>query len=145
MFYRFYRGGHSSWVICVIAGGKGTIEVGCQSGGGRVQGMRNTLVCPRLLTYAHLKAVWYPHALTFSVSCTSLQSTHRLDKKTTLACALKMLTWTWLLFAPPLLFTLSYLKSSHFWSVTYGIYLYLLFPGKRLILEEIQCTSLDQT
>lgn len=33
MFYRFYHGGQSSWVICVIAAGKGTTEVGCHSGG----------------------------------------------------------------------------------------------------------------
>lgn len=33
MIYRFYRGGQSSWVICVIARGKGTIEVGCQGQG----------------------------------------------------------------------------------------------------------------
>lgn len=49
MFYRFYRGGQSLWVICVIAGGKGTIEMGCQSGvegkGKGGQRMRNTLVC----------------------------------------------------------------------------------------------------
>lgn len=90
MFYRFYRGGQSSWVICVIAGGKGTIEVGCQSGGGRVQRMRNTLVCMRRLAHAHLKAVWHPHPLTFSVSCLQSKHTHpRLTNKTTLGRALK--------------------------------------------------------
>lgn len=76
MFYRFYWGGQSSWVICVIAGGKGTIEVGCQSGGGRVQGMRNTVVCVWRLAHAHLKAVWHPYTLTFSVSWIGLQNKH---------------------------------------------------------------------
>lgn len=33
MFYRFYHGGQSSWVICVIAAGKGTTEAGGHSGG----------------------------------------------------------------------------------------------------------------
>ena len=63
------------WVICVIAGGKGTIEVGCQSRGvrlGVVQRMRNTLVCMRRLAHAKVKAVWHPHPLTFSASCTGL-------------------------------------------------------------------------
>lgn len=33
MFYRFYHGGQSLWVICVIAAGKGTTEAGGHSGG----------------------------------------------------------------------------------------------------------------
>lgn len=85
MFYRFYRGGQSAWVICVIAGGKGTSEVGCQSGGGRARWMRNTLVCVRRLAHAHLKAVWHPHPFTFFVS--KQTHTHTLNDQILLACA----------------------------------------------------------
>ncbi len=101
MFYRFYRGGQSSWVICVIAGGKGTIEVGCQSGGGRAQRMRNTLVCVQRLahstrTHKSCLASTPSHILCLMPAKQThihTYSTHSMNK-TTLACALKRPTCT---------------------------------------------------
>lgn len=127
MFYRFYRGGQSSWVICVIAAGKGTIEVGCQSGGGRVQGMRNTLVCMQRLAHTHTPksrlASTHSH-IPFLVHRQPAKQTRTLNEHTCM-CIKNMHTYNPMvylthqhcictLFTPPLLFTLSYSDSANF-------------------------------
>lgn len=142
MFYRFYRGGQSSWVICVIAGGKGTIKVGCQSGGGCVQGMRNTLVCMQwLLAHAHLKRfgshilchMHQPAKQTRTLNeqnhtCMCITDTHMHKYDPMLYFTHHH--WICRLFTPPILFTLSYSEFANFWSVTYGIYHSLRFLGE---------------
>lgn len=58
--------------------------------GGGAENEEHTCVCMRRLaharTHTHLKAVWHPHPLTFSVSCSGLWGTHFNEQNHTCMC-----------------------------------------------------------
>lgn len=150
MFYRFYRGGQSLWVICVITEGKGTVEVGCQGQRRRPCAGKEE----QIFVYAKISTWTTKHTLKLSVSLSLMRwpAKRALNEQNhtflgiKIACTHKYDPMTyfshWLCisgfyFTPPLHFTRSYSDSSNFWSVTNGIYtLYVSWERLSLIREE---------
>lgn len=152
MIYRFYRGGQSSWVICVIARGKGTIEVGCQ---GQGRGLCAGNEEHTLLAHVHLNVCTHSLAhIHFPAKHSINEENHQkiFFKKLTSSSVIRDIFLTLVLhvhtgfsLSPLLPVTCSYSDAYNFKRAANGIYpLYVSWERLWLILEETHCMNLCQ-